>query len=59
MSPSSVDFPLPEGPVTATTSPAATSRLTPSRIVSEPAAARQTHDEVADTDDHEAILHSA
>src|SRR5438093_10458256 len=33
MSPSSVDLPLPEGPVTATTSPAATSRLTPSRIV--------------------------
>src|SRR5690349_14315138 len=31
--PSSVDLPLPEGPVTATTSPAATSRLTPSRIV--------------------------
>src|SRR4029453_15798675 len=33
ISPRSVDLPLPEGPVTATTSPAATSRLTPARIV--------------------------
>src|SRR5215470_8432960 len=33
--PSSVDLPLPDGPVTATTSPAAISRLTPSRIVSD------------------------
>src|SRR6185436_18185583 len=36
MRPSSVDLPLPDGPVTATTSPAATSRLTPSRIVTGP-----------------------
>src|SRR5262249_29904418 len=34
MSPSSVDLPLPDGPVTATTCPAATSRVTPSRTVS-------------------------